>query len=227
MKRRMMLIADLERRAGRIHFSDLTGETESLRLVYQPRVQPSALVSRSPLPPSATEDTPAWLTETATETIAMALLEVLKASRGMEIERGVTLTGPQRDELRFLVNGRDLGDFGSRGQQRTAVLALKLAEVEWMEAQTGERPVLLLDEVLAELDQARRAYLLASVNRAEQSILTATDPGMYSDSFLSGTYRIEVREGKIISLNEKRADPGETQSQETETQDQAERQTRT
>ena len=77
-----------------------------------------------------------------------------------DIARGTTSLGPHRDELRFMGNGVDLGSFGSRGQVRTTLLTLKLAELEWMHARSGHRPVLLLDEVLAELDEARRADLL-------------------------------------------------------------------
>ncbi|MCZ7671459.1 MAG: hypothetical protein M5U34_32160 [Chloroflexi bacterium] len=67
---------------------------------------------------------------------------------------------PHRDDWQFLLNGRSLSDFGSRGQQRTAILALKMAEINWMTRQTGETPILLLDEVVAELDAQRRALLL-------------------------------------------------------------------
>ena len=72
----------------------------------------------------------------------------------------MTTIGPHRDELRFLANGIDLTSFGSRGQVRTALLALKLAEVDWMKERTGELPVLLLDEILAELDPNPRSDLL-------------------------------------------------------------------
>ncbi len=91
----------------------------------------------------------------------------------------------------------DLGTYGSRGQQRTAVLALKLAELAWMQERTGETPVLLLDEVLAELDPSRRAYLLRRISAAEQAILTTTDPAMFTDEFLSRATRCEVDQGRI------------------------------
>jgi DNA replication and repair protein RecF len=91
----------------------------------------------------------------------------------------------------------DLGTFGSRGQQRTAVLALKLAELEWLKACTGESPVLLLDEVLAELDSRRRALLLSQVGGVEQALLTATDPTMFSDTFRDRATLWEVRTGVV------------------------------
>jgi DNA replication and repair protein RecF len=123
----------------------------------------------------------------------------LRASRQLELQRGVTLVGPHRDDLRFLVNGRDLADYGSRGQQRTTILALKLAEVAWMETKTGERPVLLLDEVLAELDQVRRAFLLRRIGDSEQAILTAADPSMFTEEFMAQATRMEVANGQIIT----------------------------
>ena len=104
----------------------------------------------------------------------------------------MTLVGPHRDELRFIADEVDLGVYGSRGQQRTAVLALKLAEVEWMRAQTGEWPVLLLDEVLAELDARRRAYLLARINGANQSLMTGTGLELFGEDFCQTAHVLRV-----------------------------------
>jgi DNA replication and repair protein RecF len=112
--------------------------------------------------------------------------EALEAARSHDIARGRTTVGPQRDDWTFLVNGRDLGSYGSRGQQRTAVLALKMAESNWMRAETGDTPVLLLDEVVAELDEQRRALILAYVRAGSQALLTATDPGMFTAFFPEG-----------------------------------------
>jgi DNA replication and repair protein RecF len=119
--------------------------------------------------------------------------------RHREIERGVTLIGPHRDEMRFLVNDRiDLGKFGSRGQQRTAVVALKLAEVDWMRERTGEWPILLLDEVLAELDAERRVFLLAQVNGVEQTLITTTDPALFDADLLADMTLLKVEGGRIL-----------------------------
>jgi DNA replication and repair protein RecF len=124
--------------------------------------------------------------------------------RSKEIARGVTVFGPHRDEIRFIAGSPalgthevDLGTYGSRGQQRTAVLSLKLAELRWMRQQTTETPVLLLDEVLAELDKTRRAYLLDQVDSVEQTILTATDPEMFSDKFLEQAAVWKVEAGLV------------------------------
>lgn len=201
MHQRALLVMDLDRRAGEIHFKQLTGEEESLRLVYQPQVESSAGdpddTAAVVYGEEAAADPAVWLQGESPTMIAQALSEMLETNAAQEIQRGVTLIGPHRDDLRFLVNGRDVADFGSRGQQRTAVLALKLAEVEWMEVQSKERPVLLLDEVLAELDQTRRAFLLERIGGAEQSLLTATDPGMFTGEFLGQATRMEVAGGQV------------------------------
>ncbi len=122
--------------------------------------------------------------------------------RDGEIASGMTRIGPHRDDWRLWVNGREMSVYGSRGQQRSGILAIKLAEIVWMESQTGEKPVLLLDEVVAELDETRRALILAAVTNASQSILTATDPGMFTRSFLNQAALMTVDAGRI-SLDQK------------------------
>ena len=102
--------------------------------------------------------------ELTPEQIAPQFAAQLKAEQRELIQRGVTLCGPHRDELRLFINERDVGLYGSRGQARTAVMAFKLAELEWMRERIGEWPVLLLDEVVAELD-AERAHLPARSHR--------------------------------------------------------------
>jgi DNA replication and repair protein RecF len=138
------------------------------------------------------------------EDLVTAFQAALLERRGDEIARGMTLTGPHRDELRFLAGSPaqgthevDLGNYGSRGQQRTAVLALKLAELDWMREQTGETPVFLLDEVLAELDGTRRGCLLAQVETVEQALLTATDLDMFSPEFRQAATLWQVQGGLI------------------------------
>jgi DNA replication and repair protein RecF len=121
----------------------------------------------------------------------------LDLRRREEIARGVTTLGPHRDELRFLEDGIDLGTYGSRGQARTALLSLKLAEVFWMKQKIGEWPVLLLDEVLAELDIQRRADLLEQLAESEQTILATTDLAMFSSQFVQKATVWEVQEGNV------------------------------
>jgi len=107
-----------------------------------------------------------------------------KETTAGEIARGVTTIGPHRDELRFLANQVDLGDFGSRGQGRTALLSLKVAEVTWLHQRTGEWPVLLLDETMSELDTQRREDLLTALSECDQAILTSTDISMFERRFV-------------------------------------------
>ena len=105
--------------------------------------------------------------ELTPDQIAPQFADQLKAEQRESIQRGMTLCGPHRDELRLFINERDVGLYGSRGQARTAVMAFKLAELEWMRERIGEWPVLLLDEVVAELDAQRRAYLLERDRRRD------------------------------------------------------------
>jgi DNA replication and repair protein RecF len=99
--------------------------------------------------------------------------------------------------VRFVSNGIDLGVYGSRGQGRTAVLSLKLAEVAWMKEKTGQWPVLLLDEVLAELDPARRVDLLSRLIDSEQALLTTTDLDLFSADYISRAKVWQIQAGQV------------------------------
>src|ERR1700694_42643 len=101
--------------------------------------------------------------------------EALGGAVGNELRRRTTLIGPHRDDLRLQVDGKPLAAFGSQGQQRTAVLALKVAEYDVMRARTGDAPILLLDDVLSELDAERAGGFLAAVEGYEQAFLTTTE----------------------------------------------------
>jgi DNA replication and repair protein RecF len=121
----------------------------------------------------------------------------LEAVRRREIAQGVNVLGPHRDDLGFLAGGVDLAIYGSRGQQRTVALALKLAELEYIEAETGEQPALLLDDVLSELDPQRREDLLAAVRGLDQTLVTTTDLTIAPASALRQATIYEVRGGAI------------------------------
>jgi DNA replication and repair protein RecF len=113
--------------------------------------------------------------------------------------RGVTTIGPHRDELRFLVNDIDTGNYGSRGQIRTTMLSLKLGELEWMKQRTGEKPVLLMDETLAELDNKRRNRLLSAILEGDQTILTTTDLKLFENGFTKKANIWHIEQGVITS----------------------------
>ncbi|MDY6877038.1 MAG: DNA replication/repair protein RecF [Chloroflexota bacterium] len=205
---RRELVAVLSQRASSIH-QRLAGGVEWLRLEYHPNFDPAAppaLKYQMGLGLQPYEGPPV---EVEAAGLVEAFRQALQARRADEIIRGATLTGPHRDELRFIAGSPahgthevDLGTFGSRGQQRTAVLALKLAELEWMQARTGAAPVLLLDEVLAELDAARRRYLLAQIDSVEQALLTATDPEMFSAEFRERAVMMEIQGGIVKRVDE-------------------------
>jgi DNA replication and repair protein RecF len=192
---RYRLVKELEQRAQRIH-RELSGENENLRLRYQPGFDatpaPAGQMSFNvgDLGASALPQLPV-------KQIAERFLAALQACRNEDIVRGITTIGPQRDEMRFLVNGRDLGLYGSRGQDRTAVLALKLAELDWMRERTQEWPILLLDEVAAELDPCRRAYLFDRLKGAEQVVLTTSEPYLLAEATLDMAARWHVKSGNI------------------------------
>lgn len=108
--------------------------------------------------------------------IAAAYVARLADKRSAERSRATALVGPHRDDLVFRLNGRPLGAFGSQGQQRTAVLALKVAEYGVAEARSGEAPLLLLDDVLSELDPQRQRALLDALGSFEQAFVTTAHP---------------------------------------------------
>ncbi len=190
---RTAALAEMEALASAIH-RGLTGGAEGLRLAYHPAFDPAAAPNGQlglPL------DVPVHRLGIPPEEIQERLKQRLHATRAEEIARGLTLAGPHRDEIRFIANGIDVGTYGSRGQARSVVLALKLAEVEWMRARTGEWPILLLDEVLAELDTQRRRDLLNRLGGAEQCVMTTTDLNLFPPEFPSRAQIWHVQAGRV------------------------------
>ncbi len=191
---RIQALQEIERLAARIHL-ELTRGAEILRLMYRPSCEPLPIpAAQISLPLS----TPLDRSHLKVEEIREGFLERLRAMRREELARGTTLIGPHRDEVRFLANGIDLGDYGSRGQVRTALLSLKLAEMEWIRMRNGEWPLLLLDEALSELDPQRREDLLARIASWEQVILTATDASNFPEPFLLQSTLWEIKMGQIF-----------------------------
>jgi len=125
----------------------------------------------------------------------------LAALQAREVALGVSLVGPHRDDLSFSLDDRDLGSFGSRGQQRTVGLALKLAEAEHLVSQTGEYPVLLLDDVFSELDPRRRDRVLGTIHPGQQVLLSTTDPQTFlRESPPSATW-LRVTRGRVEAFS--------------------------
>lgn len=125
-----------------------------------------------------------------------ALLATLARRREEEVQRGLTLAGPHRDDLELLIDGRPARSAASQGQQRSIVLAVKLAEVRHIARRAGVMPVLLLDDVLSELDPGRRRDLLAGLAAAGlQTLITSSEP--LPDTLPPGTRRFEVVAGSV------------------------------
>lgn len=151
-----------------LHHRKITGSRESLTVSY----------FLNGLQQDKTEDLSGWYHEQ------------LSRQRRQDILNGSTGVGPHRDDLIFLVNGKNLRNFGSQGQQRTGVLALKLAELEFIKSETGEYPILLLDDVMSELDAARRSELLLFIRERIQTFITAADEQYFTQAKLGKFYRI-------------------------------------
>jgi len=195
---RIQAVQEIERLAARVHH-ELTRGREVLRLSYEPAFDPL------PQPDGQMNmrmDTPVNRSSLKLEEIRAGFIERLARIRKEEIARGMTTIGPHRDELRFLANGIDLGDYGSRGQIRTALLALKMAEVNWMKERTGEWPVILLDEVMAELDLERRADLLAYLGQQQQVLFTTTDLNLFASDFARNAEIWDVQGGNVSARQE-------------------------
>lgn len=183
---RFKAVQELEVITNQFHRS-LTDDKEIIQFSFQPALGNNQNLQNND-PQKITQDN-----------LKQIYLDTLKQKQKEEILRGVTTIGPHRDELRFMVNDLDMGDFGSRGQIRTTMLALKLAELEWMKAQTGEKPVLLLDETLAELDHNRREQLLRAIAEGDQTILTTTDLKLFNYNFSDQATVWHIHQGVINS----------------------------
>jgi DNA replication and repair protein RecF len=178
LRERLAAVAELNTLIGPI-FCQVTAGTKPLIATYQ-----SSVVGL--------EGTP---DERAIESAFVAHLERI---RDDEVGRGQTLIGPHRDDLLLTMGGVSIGTYGSRGQQRSATLALKLGEAELMRARAGDAPVLLLDDLLSELDAERRIHLLATLARPDQQMLvTATGMEDFDAPFLERARKIRVESGKL------------------------------
>lgn len=126
--------------------------------------------------------------------------ESLKRNRERDLRMKVSMTGPHRDDICFKIQGIDIRKFGSQGQQRTAALSLKLSEIELVKQETGDTPILLLDDVLSELDSNRQKYLLESIHDI-QTMITCT--GL--DDFVENQFKINkvfhVVDGRVFDGN--------------------------
>lgn len=190
---RQQFLRELELKAQQNHQA-LTGGQELLTLHYQPSFMPIAQHNGQQSFAVFGLDLHRQL---GAEDIQPQYLAQLEREQSDSILRGSTLSGPHRDELRLMINGRDAGLYGSRGQARTAVMALKLAELDWMTETLKESPLLLLDEVVAELDGNRRAFLLNRLSGNAQTLMTTAEQDIFPAPFLERVAVWRVVNGQI------------------------------
>lgn len=175
---RQRAMDDLNQYATPIHV-EISGDQQPLKLSYIPSVSGEG------------HDRERW---------AEAFQSQLEAVVKDELDRGQTLVGPHRDDAAFALGSVDIGIYGSRGQQRSLTLAVKLAEAELMRARTADAPVLLLDDILSELDAVRRAHLLQFIDRPDQqTLMTAADLADFDPSFLARISRVRVEHGQVLA----------------------------
>ncbi len=197
LSRRHTYLTQLAPIARRVH-ADLSQQQEALDLLYLPSFN-SGLYSEKDYQrlregEEVRADELAGV-EADASTIGQRFRERLECRRMVELAAGSSLYGPHRDELIFQVNGWNLRTYGSRGQQRTGALALKLAELQAMSEATGEKPILLLDDVMSELDAQRRAALLNALADVHQGIVTTTDWTQFSTDFQQDIQRLQIEAG--------------------------------
>jgi DNA replication and repair protein RecF len=210
--RRGQAIRDLHRLAAERH-AELTGGAERLQVGYLPSPDPDVMAQDNAGAQAVAgrrrlaEARPAYHAVSEAE-IRQGFLAGLRTMRGREIAAGTSLLGPHRDDVALTVDGRDLRTYGSRGQQRTAALALKLAEVQLMREATGESPLLLLDDVMSELDETRRRALLDALAGVDQALVTTTDWGDFSAELLSQARTLRVERGTLVEVGGSRPETG-------------------
>lgn len=132
------------------------------------------------------------------EEIANYLESQLSERKAEELARKQACVGPHRDDVLFFINNNDATKFASQGQQRTIVLSLKLAEINLIKEKIGESPILLLDDVLAELDDIRQNYLLKTIENDTQTIITSVDTLLFDNNFLKDVTVYNIKNGNII-----------------------------
>lgn len=138
---------------------------------------------------------------TADESTGQALRRRLAETADKEQWNGMTLVGPHRDDIAFVSGGRDLAGFASRGQQRTAILAFKLAQLEHLRSELGQSPLLLLDDVFSELDPQRRAHLVRRIGELPQAFVTTTTTDDLDPALVRAATVWQVRDGALEQVS--------------------------
>ncbi|MBE9064246.1 DNA replication/repair protein RecF [cf. Phormidesmis sp. LEGE 11477] len=182
----------------------ISGDTEQLTITYQPNIStdtPTVSVSTEEAPllkDSLAEDSPEDKKHDDPDYIQQAFFEKIRSRAIAEYHQRTSLAGPHRDDIDFSINHTPARQYGSQGQQRTLVLALKLAELELIEAVIGEPPLLLLDDVLAELDLKRQNQLLETIEDRFQTLITTTHLGAFDAKWLKESQILTVHQGALL-----------------------------
>ncbi len=161
---------------AKLWHSNISASTEHLQIKYAPNIP---------------------LLETHQGEVQQAFLDKIQQRSIAEMHQGTTLVGPHRDEIELTINDTPARQYGSQGQQRTLVLALKLAELQLIEEVVGEPPLLLLDDVLAELDPSRQNQLLDAIQDRFQTLITTTHLGSFDSQWLNSSQILTVSGGKL------------------------------
>ena len=183
VNRRAEAIRDLARDAHDRYAELAAGESEDLEVRYEPRLP---------------GDLPATVRE---HDLAERYQVAIVAERGEDVRRGVTRWGPHRDDIQFLIGGHHAGNSASRGQQRTAALALRLAEVNLSTERSGDPPVLLLDDILSELDAGRRERILGAAYHVDQVLITTPDIDRPTADELPSAKRYRLADGVLTVVS--------------------------
>ncbi|HJM89751.1 MAG TPA: DNA replication and repair protein RecF [Dehalococcoidia bacterium] len=176
---RAQALASLGRDAAE-RYAELSPGGDELEVRYRPELPPD--LAESPSAPG----------------IEGRFRDALREARTIDIRAGVTRIGPHRDDVGFLLGGHDAGAFASRGEQRSLALALRLGEVALSTGQTGDPPLLLLDDILSELDAERRERVLAVAYGVDQVFVTSPDADRPSEDELPNARRYGIADGELV-----------------------------
>lgn len=174
--KRLEFIKQLEKWAEKLHWT-ITNEKETLRIKYKPSMLLDVSINESEI----------------NEQFKINFKKICN----QEISRGMTLIGPHRDDIDFYIDETNIQTYGSQGQQRTTALSLKLAEIELINENIGEYPILLLDDVLSELDQIRQTHLIKTIEKKVQTIITTTSINSIDKNTLHESSVFFVENGKV------------------------------
>ncbi|CAH1855714.1 DNA replication/repair protein RecF [Convivina praedatoris] len=177
IRARQHFIQKLGEIAQPIH-AEISNQSEELSLIYQSNVPLVNVIEE-------------------VAAIEANFTQALQRQAKREIIQGTTLVGPHRDNFKILINQNDVSLYGSQGQQRTAALALKLAEIDLMQEETGEYPVLLLDDVLSELDASRQTHLLMAIQNKVQTFITTPTLSEVTRQLIEQPKIFEIKAGQV------------------------------